>query len=330
MAAVLEATDLVIRFITGEGEVKAVNGASFSLEEDSILGLVGESGAGKSTIALAVLKLLPSTARVESGSATFGGLDLMQAGDDELRRIRGKDIVFIPQDPRAALNPVMRVGNQVEEEILAHTEMSKREATDLSLQTLREMGLPEPREVVYRYPHELSGGMCQRVVLAMGLALKPRVIIADEPTSSLDVTIQAEILRYLKSYCKDQGSSMVLITHDLGVVAQMADQVAVMYAGDIVERTDVVGLFHSPRHPYVGALLGSLPRMDREERRFAPIGGNPPDMLNLPAQCPFLPRCPKAINECRTEPKPDLVEMDPAHWVACYNPHERASIAGVP
>ncbi len=329
MAAVLEATDLVIRFITGEGEVKAVNGASFSLEEDSILGLVGESGAGKSTIALAVLKLLPSTARVESGSATFGGLDLMQAGDDELRRIRGKDIVFIPQDPRAALNPVMRVGNQVEEEILAHTEMSKREATDLSLQTLREMGLPEPREVVYRYPHELSGGMCQRVVLAMGLALKPKVIIADEPTSSLDVTIQAEILRYLKSYCKDQGSSMVLITHDLGVVAQMADQVAVMYAGDIVEYTDVVSLFHSPRHPYVGALLSSLPRMDREERRFAPIGGNPPDMLNLPAQCPFLPRCPKAINECRTEPKPDLVEMDPAHWVACYNPHESVSAAGV-
>ncbi len=330
MTAVLEAADLVIRFFTNEGEVKAVNGASFNLEEDSILALVGESGAGKSTTALAILKLLPTTARVVSGSATFAGLDLMTADENDLRKVRGKDIVLIPQDPRAALNPVMRVGNQVQEQILAHTDMSKKEAADLSLQTLREMGLPEPREIIYRYPFELSGGMCQRVVLAMALALGPKVIIADEPTSSLDVTIQAEILRRLKAYCKDQGSSMLLITHDLGVVAQMADQVAVMYAGDIVEYADVVTLFRTPKHPYVTALLQSLPRMDRPELRFASIDGNPPDMLNLPAQCPFLDRCPKAIRDCRTEPKPMLEEVGAGHKVACYNPHESIAQEGAP
>ena len=319
MSAVLAAEDLVIRFITNDGEVKAVNGASFNLKEDSILCLVGESGAGKSTTALAILKLLPNTARVVSGSANFAGLDLMTADEKTLQKIRGKDIVLIPQDPRAALNPVLTVGNQVQEQILAHTDLSKKEAANLSLEALKEMGLPEPRDVVYRYPFELSGGMCQRVVLAMALALRPKVIIADEPTSSLDVTIQAEILRRLKSYCKDLGSSMILITHDLGVVAQMADEVAVMYAGNIVEYSDVATTFRSPQHPYFAALLESLPRMDRPDQRFRPIPGNPPDLLNLPAQCAFLPRCTKAISDCRTEPKPELSLVHPGHWVACYN-----------
>ena len=319
MGEVLRAQDLHVHFYTKDGEVKAVNGVSFSLQEGSILCLVGESGAGKSTTALALLGLLPKAARVPSGSVYFDGLDLLSVDQQTLRRIRGKEISMIPQEPRAFLNPILTVGTQVEEQILAHTDLSKKAANRLALEMLRDMGLPDPKNILKQYPFQLSGGMCQRVMLSMALALRPRVLIADEPTSSLDVTLQAEILRRLKDTCRELNSSILLITHDMGIVAQMADEVAVMYAGSIVESADVQTLFRYPQHPYMYGLFQSLPRLDRPGRRFEPIRGNPPDLMNLPGQCPFLPRCPKAISKCRLEPTPILDEVGPGHKVACYN-----------
>ena len=319
MAEVLRAEDLRVWFNTKEGEVKAVNGVSFSLEEGSILCLVGESGAGKSTTALALLGLLPRSAVVAGGEVSFDGLDLLTVDNSTMRRIRGKDISMIPQEPRAALNPVLSIGAQVEEQILTHTEMSKAEARDLAITMLGDMGLPEPKDILKRYPFQLSGGMCQRVMISMALSLRPRVLIADEPTSSLDVTLQAEILRRLKQYCKEFHASMILITHDLGIVAQMADEVGVMYAGTIVEMADVRELFRQPQHPYMWGLFQSLPSMDQPDRRVQPIAGSPPDLINLPGQCPFLPRCPKATTQCRIEPVPPLNEVAPGHRVACYN-----------
>ena len=247
------------------------------------------------------------------------GRDLLTISMSNLQQIRGKEICMIPQEPRAALNPVLTVGSQVEEQILAHTDMPKKEARKLALATLREMGLPDPKGTLNRYPFQLSGGMCQRIVLAMALALKPKVLIADEPTSNLDVTLQAEILGRLKSLCKELHSSMILITHDMGIVARMADQVAVMYAGAIVEFAGVHSLFKRPLHPYTWGLFQALPRLDASNRRFQTVRGNPPDMLNLPGQCPFLPRCPKATNRCRLEPAPPLEEVEQGHRVACYN-----------
>ena len=319
MSEVLQAEDLYVRFHTREGVVKAVNGVSFDLREESILCLVGESGAGKSTVALTLLGLLPRSAREVSGSVRYGNVDMMTLDQGSLRRIRGKEIAMIPQEPTAALNPVLTVGAQLEELILTHTDMSKSEATGLAIKMLTEMGLPDPQETLKRYPFQLSGGMCQRVMISMAMALEPKVLIADEPTSSLDVTLQAEILGRLKTFCKELHSSMLLITHDMGIVARMADEVAVMYAGNIVEYTDVQDLFQHHYHPYTWGLFQSIPRLDKPNRRFQPIRGNPPDMLNLPGQCPFLPRCAKATTQCRVEPTPPLTEISPGHKVACYN-----------
>ena len=281
--------------------------------------MVGESGAGKSTTALALLGLLPRSAEVMGGRVCFGGYDLLSADKRTLQEIRGRDITVIPQEPRASLNPTLTIGTQVEEQILAHTGMSKKEANGRALEMLREIGLPDPKRVLKQYPFQLSGGMCQRVMLAMALALSPKVLIADEPTSNLDVTLQAEILERLKSFCKGLHASMLLITHDMGIVAQMADEVAVMYAGTIVEYTDVHSLFRRPQHPYMWGLFQSLPRLDRPDRRFQPLRGSPPDLLNPSGHCPFLPRCPKAVNTCRLEPAPPLETVEPGHMVACYN-----------
>ena len=316
----MQAEDLRVSFHTKEGEVKAVNGVGFTLEEESILCLVGESGAGKSTTALTLLGLLPRSASVVSGSVYFNGVDILSADENTLRKIRGKDIALVPQEARESLNPILTIGSQVEELILAHTDMSKTEAKNLALSMLADMGLPDPKEVFKRYPFQLSGGMCQRVMLSMALALRPKVLIADEPTSNLDVTLQAEILRRLKAFSQELGSSMILITHDLGIVAQMADQVAVMYAGSIVEFADVHALFQRPHHPYMWSLFQAHPRIDEPDRRFLPIRGDPPDLTNLPDQCPYLPRCPKAINRCRLEPMPPLTELESGHRAACYNP----------
>ena len=319
MREVLRAEDLTVRFRTKEGEVKAVNGVSFALREESIMCLVGESGAGKSTTALALLGLLPKSALVVSGNVYFDGLDLLSVDKRTMRQIRGKDISIVPQEPRSALNPILTIGSQVQELILAHTDMSRREAVSLATDHLREMGMPDPKAILRRYPFQLSGGMCQRVMLSMALALRPKVLIADEPTSNLDVTLQAEILGRLKNFCKELHSSMILITHDMGIVAQMADEVAVMYGGTIVELSEVHALFKRPLHPYMWGLFQSIPRLDRPDQRFQPLRGSPPDLVNLPGQCPFLPRCPKAINRCRLEPTPPLIELELGHKVACYN-----------
>ena len=319
MAEVLRAEDLYVRYHTKEGEVQALNGVSFGLQEESILCLVGESGAGKSTMALTLMGLLPRSARVVRGEVHFGGIDLLSADQRTLREIRGMEIAMIPQEPKSAFNPLWTVGNQVKEQILAHTGMSDKEAANLAVEMVGEMGVPDPKEVLKRFPFQLSGGQCQRVMTAMALALRPKVLIADEPTSGLDVTLQAEILRRLKRFCKELRSSMILITHDMGIVAHMADEVAVMYAGAIVEYAEVHALYRRPQHPYVWGLFQSLPSPDGSNRRFQPIPGNPPNLMDLPSQCPFLPRCPKAMNTCRLEPRPSLDEVGPSHMVACYN-----------
>ncbi len=319
MAEVLEVEGLQVRYLTPEGEVKAVNSVSFSLQEGAVLCLVGESGAGKSTIALSLLGLLPDSATVVGGKAYFKGMDLLHLTSEELRDIRGKEISIVFQDPRAALNPVVPIGTQVEEIILAHTPSSRKQAKGIAQEMLSEMGLPDPDQIFNRYPFQISGGMCQRVMLSIALALHPKVLIADEPTSNLDVTLQAEILDRMKKLCKELNSALLLITHDMGVVAHMADKVAMLYGGTIVEYTDVSSLFEHPYHPYTWGLFQSLPRLDDADLPLRTIRGSPPDMINLPAQCPYLDRCPKAVNRCHVDPRPPLADVEPGHQAACYN-----------
>ncbi len=320
MAEALRVEDLHVRFGTPAGPVKALNGVNFVLEEGEIYCLVGESGAGKSTLALAIMGLLPVSATVPSGRVIFDGVDLLRIGQEQLRKIRGNQVSMIFQDAQSALNPVQLVGPQLEEVILAHTNVGSRVANGMAQDMLREMGLPDPKRIMGQYPFSLSGGMCQRVMLAIALVLRPRVLIADEPTSGLDVTLQAEILERLKALCREQGSSILLITHDMGIVASMAQKVGVIYAGSVIETSKVIPLFKEPQHPYTWSLLKTLPRLDDVDRRLEPLRGTPPDMVDLPEECPFLPRCHKALSRCRVEHRPPLEEIASEHMVACYNP----------
>ncbi len=320
MAEALRVEDLHVRFGTPAGPVKALNGVNFVLEEGEIYCLVGESGAGKSTLALAIMGLLPVSATVPSGRVIFDGVDLLRIGQEQLRKIRGNQVSMIFQDAQSALNPVQLVGPQLEEVILAHTNVGSRVANGMAQDMLREMGLPDPKRIMGQYPFSLSGGMCQRIMLAIALVLRPRVLIADEPTSGLDVTLQAEILERLKALCREQGSSILLITHDMGIVASMAQKVGVIYAGTVVETSKVSPLFKEPQHPYTWSLLKTLPRLDDVDRRLEPLRGVPPDMIDLPEECPFLPRCHKALSRCRVEHRPPLEEVASEHMVACYNP----------
>ena len=320
MAEILKVEDLHVHIETTGGLVKALNGVSFVQEEEQVYCLLGESGAGKSTLALAIMGLLPVSATVPAGRILFQGVDLLRASASHLRSIRGKDLSLVFQDAQAALNPVQTVGQQLVEVILAHGDFSDRVAEGMAQEILRELGLPEPRRIMGQYPFSLSGGMCQRVMLAIALLMRPKLLIADEATSSLDVTLQAEILDRLKTLCKDFGSAILLITHDMGIVAHMGNQVGVMYAGTLVESAPVIPMFHRARHPYTWALIQALPRLDDTERRLQPLRGVPPDMINLPEQCPFLPRCQKAVNTCRVERRPLIEEIEEDHYVACYNP----------
>ncbi len=281
---------------------------------------MGESGAGKSTLALAIMGLLPHAGRVLAGSIYYRGVDILNSHPDYIRSLRGHEISMVFQDAQSALNPVEPIGPQLEEVILQHSDLSLRNANRLAQEMLAEMGLPDPRRVMGQYPFALSGGMCQRVMMAIALVMRPKLLIADEPTSGLDVTLQAEILERLRKLVKEQSSSVLLITHDLGVVASMADKVAVIYAGTLVEHADVVPLFRRAQHPYTWSLLKALPRLDDPGRRIQPLPGAPPDMRNLPEECPFLPRCFKATGQCRTQSRPSLSETEPGHQVACYNP----------
>lgn len=318
--AILQVRDLYAQYVDGSTRVRAVDGVSFSLREGSTMALVGESGCGKTTIALAILGLLPHAGRVISGEMRFAGRDLGSLTRQEQRRIRGQEISMIFQDPVAGLNPVLTVGEQVEEIITAHTNATKTEARRLAHEALERVGLTEPELLTKRYPYQLSGGMNQRVTIAIATVLQPAVIIADEPTSALDVTVQAGILSELDRLRTERGISILLITHDFGVVAQMADDVAVMYAGRIAEQGPARDVLRRPRHPYTWSLLATLPRLDRSKRPLEAIKGTPPDLAQLSDGCAFLPRCRKAITTCRIESSPPLAEMAPGQWAACYNP----------
>jgi peptide/nickel transport system ATP-binding protein len=323
--ALLEIEDLRVRFRTRDGIVKAVDGVSLSLDRGQTLGIVGESGSGKSITALTVMGLtrLPN-AEVE-GRVVLDGTDLLSLPADELRRIRGKRVAMIFQDPMSSLHPLYRVGAQIVEAIQAHEGVSDRAARKRALDALTEVGIPSPADRLDSYPHELSGGMRQRVMIAMALVLDPEVLIADEPTTALDVTVQAQILDLIRALQEEHGTAVALITHDLGVVAEAADQVAVMYAGRVAERGSIAAILDQPQHPYTWGLLQSLPRSRGE--RLEPIKGSPPSLIHVPSGCPFHPRCPYAFSACRTV-IPPLVASEPGHADACLLPLERKQELG--
>jgi oligopeptide/dipeptide ABC transporter ATP-binding protein len=320
MDQLLSVEDLRIYYHERARTIRAVDGISLSVSQGRTLALVGESGCGKTTIALGIMGLVPSPGRVEGGSVCFEGQDLYALKSDELRRLRGAEISMIFQDPSSGLNPVLTVGSQLDEMIRTHTDVSKREARRMTLEALRRQRLPDAERIVDSYPFHLSGGMCQRVMIAIATVLRPKLIIADEPTSALDVTQQAGILRELDGLKEHLGIAILLITHDLGVVAGMADDVAMMYAGRVVEESSAEEIFAHPRHPYSAGLLAARPRVDRVGERLTPIRGGPPELAGDGNECAFLPRCPKAISACRTQPWPGLAEVAEGHTAACYNP----------
>jgi oligopeptide/dipeptide ABC transporter ATP-binding protein len=297
-----------------------VNGISFDIGPGETLGIVGESGCGKSVTALALLGLLPRAGRVRSGSAHFDGRDLLQLSQRALRRVRGRQIAMIFQDPMTSLNPVLTIGRQLREPLETHFGMGRREATARAAELLERVGIPSPDVRISDYPHQFSGGMRQRAMIAMALACRPKLMIADEPTTALDVTIQAQILSLLRELVAEERTALILITHDLGVVAGMCERVNVMYAGMFMETGSADRLFASPRHPYTLGLLQSVPRLDAARRaRLQPIEGAPRDMLRPPSACPFQPRCRYEVEQSRLE-VPPLLEIEPGHKVACFNP----------
>ncbi len=320
MAGLLEIRDLRVSFQTGDGIVHAVDGVSTSVERGKTLGVVGESGSGKSVTALSVIGLTRLPNAVVSGQVLFDGVDLLKLSSDRLRSIRGRRIAMIFQDPLSSLHPLYRVGWQIEEAIMAHERVSRRNARRRAIDAMRAVEMPNPAEVVDRYPHELSGGMRQRAMIAMALVLNPDVLIADEPTTALDVTVQAQILELIRGLQRDFDTAVVLITHDFGVIAETADDVAVMYAGRIVEQGPIGTILEAPEHPYTWGLLQSIPRLDTpRHERLQPIKGMPPSLVHPPTGCHFHPRCPYAMPMCRTM-DPELLESNQSHFVACHLP----------
>jgi oligopeptide/dipeptide ABC transporter ATP-binding protein len=316
----LTVEDLRVQFWTERGTVYAVNGISFDIAPGETLGIVGESGCGKSVTSLALLGILPRAGRITSGTATLGDRDLFRLSDRELRRIRGRDIAMIFQDPMTSLNPVLTIGRQIREALEAHFDLSKSEAMRRVSELLDQVGIPSPEIRVNAYPSQMSGGQQQRVMIAMAIACEPKLLIADEPTTALDVTIQAQILDLLKNLVQERETGLILITHDLGVVAGMCERVNVMYAGMFMETGSADQLFSHPRHPYTLGLLQSVPRLDAERKtKLHPIEGAPRDMLRAPQACPFQPRCRFEVEQSRLE-VPPLREVEPGHMVACFNP----------
>lgn len=311
----LKVVNLSTYFHTYQGIVKAVDDVSFTVDKGHTLGLVGESGCGKSVTAFSILGLVRPPGKINSGQVWVNGRDLLKASPRELQNLRGREIALVFQDPLTSLNPVLSIGLQLKETILSHEKISSRQAHNMAVAQLRRMGLPGPDKLMDCYPFELSGGMCQRVLLAMVLLLHPKVLILDEPTTALDSTVQAQILSELKQLQKELKMAVLLISHDLGIIASIADSVAVMYAGSIVERAPVSVIFDRPAHPYTRALLLSIPRFGQET--LVPIIGQPPSLINLPDECSFLPRCPEAIAACRRK-KPQLTTVGPGHTAACH------------
>ncbi|MGD2017013.1 MAG: ABC transporter ATP-binding protein [Planctomycetota bacterium] len=315
---ILDVRNLRVRFETHHGVVRAVDGVSFTLDEGETLGLVGESGSGKSVTNLALMGLIPSPPGVvEADALRFGDRDLLALGDEELRRVRGNEISMIFQDPMTSLNPLLTIGRQLTEVLEVHERISRREARRRAAAGLADVGIPEPERRLDQYPHELSGGMRQRVMIAMGLLCRPRILLADEPTTALDVTIQAQILELMQQLQHEHGTAIVLVTHDLGVVAGMSDRVNVMYAGRLVETAGAVELFDDPRHPYTRGLLGSVPRLSGDtDAALDSITGSPPDLADLPAGCAFRPRCEFATARCESA-APPLADLGGDRSSAC-------------
>jgi oligopeptide transport system ATP-binding protein len=316
----LDVENLEVRFWTRRGTVHAVNGISFVLTAGETLGIVGESGCGKSVTALALMGILPRAGRVTAGTVRYAGRDLYTQSDSEWQRFRGKEIAMIFQDPMTSLNPVLTVGSQLREAIDAHLDLSKSASSDRVVELLDRVGIPHAKARAKDYPHQFSGGMRQRVMIAMALACEPKVLIADEPTTALDVTIQAQILDLLRDLVTERDTALILITHDLGVVAGMCERVQVMYAGTVIETGSARPIFASPRHPYTLGLLQSVPRLDTGRRQaLQPIEGAPPNMLSEPASCPFAPRCRYAQEDCLAA-LPLLRDVGPEQRAACFHP----------
>jgi peptide/nickel transport system ATP-binding protein len=324
---VLVVEDLTVAFPTDDGVVQAVRGISFGVNKGEVLGIVGESGSGKSVTSLAIMGLLPKSAQV-TGSVRVHGQELLGRSDKDMSDVRGKEIAMIFQDPMSSLNPVYSVGKQLSEAVRAHQDVTKAQAWERAVDLLDLVAIPQSKDRARQYPHEFSGGMRQRVVIAMAMANDPDVIIADEPTTALDVTVQAQILRSLEKAQAETGAAMILITHDLGVVAGQADRVLVMYAGKPVEIGPVDEIYSDPRMPYTIGLLGSLPRMDTAEpQRLTPITGSPPSLINLPPGCPFTPRCPRAEEICDAQEPGLVITTSAAHRAACHFARELGDVA---
>jgi oligopeptide transport system ATP-binding protein len=318
--SLLSVEDLRVQFWTRRGTIHAVNGVSFDIAPGETLGIVGESGCGKSVTALAILGILPRAGKVVGGRALFEDRDLLHLSDRQLRRVRGREIAMIFQDPMTSLNPVLTIGRQITEALETHFGMKGKAAEQRAAELLDRVGIPTANKRVRDYPHQFSGGMRQRAMIAMALACQPKLMIADEPTTALDVTIQAQILDLLRELVAEENAALILITHDLGVVAGMCERVNVMYAGMFMETGSAAQLFAQPRHPYTVGLLQSIPRLDAARgERLQPIEGIPRDMLSAPQACPFQPRCRYEVELSRKE-VPPLVEIEPGHKVACFNP----------
>ena len=315
--SLLSVKDLHTSFFTDAGEVRAVNGVSFELERGKILGIVGESGSGKSVTAYSIMQILAETGKIVGGSIQLDGQELVGAGEKVMRTVRGNKISIIFQDPMTSLNPTYTIGHQLIEAITLHTDRNKKEAYDRAVEMLTLVGVNEPQRRMKQYPHEFSGGMRQRVMIAMALACEPDILIADEPTTALDVTILAQILELMQSLQKELGMAIILITHDLGVVAQLCDEVIVMYAGSVCEQGTADEIFYNPCHAYTRGLLRSIPSVDSAGQKLQPITGTPIDLLNMPKGCPFAPRCDDAMKICIRE-RCEMLKINAEHNAACW------------
>ena len=315
--AMLEVNDLRTSFFTPAGEVKAVNGVSFYLDHGKVLGIVGESGSGKSVTAYSIMQILEKTGKIVSGSIKFNGQELVDAGEKVMKTIRGNKISIIFQDPMTSLNPTYTIGKQLMEAIMLHTPRNRQQARERAIEMLQLVNINEPEKRMKQYPFEFSGGMRQRIMIAMALACEPDILIADEPTTALDVTIQAQILELMQSLQKELGMAIIMITHDLGVVAQMCDEVIVMYAGSICEQGTADEIFYNPKHEYTKGLMRSIPTVDNDDEKLEPITGTPIDLLNMPKGCPFAPRCEAAMKVCLRE-RCQRMQINDMHQAACW------------
>ena len=325
MTELLEVSGLCTEFKTAAGTIRAVDGISLSVRKGETLGIVGESGCGKSITSLSIMQLLPKRiSRIASGHIKFEGKDMLEMSVKEVRNIRGNRIAMIFQEPMTSLNPVFKIGRQISESARYHLKLGKKEASERAIEMLRKVGIPRPEKIAGQYAHQLSGGMRQRVMIAMAMVCNPQLLIADEPTTALDVTIQAQILDLMRDLQKNEGMSILMITHDLGVVAEMCDRVVIMYAGQIVEETDVATLYSNPLHPYTRGLLASLPQLAGDNERLSSIPGQVPNPANLPSGCRFAPRCPMVVDRCWAE-RPELLEVQQGHTCRCLLQQEGVS-----